>query len=570
MEDPKLESAPNWTASARKYTAVYIQEQIKAQESEIKAHELAITYYRRRQNALTVTCRIPPEILAVTFGEVVRMTTVEWNNYSWSSSELRWIPSLTHVCSHWRDVAIATPNLWSNILMYFTGWAQEMLKRSKLAPLTITFQPGPRSFIDRGTTASYTIMTEILSAHLSRIKSINLDFKDATYLTPEQRGEILDLLQRPLGQPLHALQRFVVNFPRPHNIAYDDAVMKILVEASPQLEHLMLTDWSIQWCPLPPFEKLKTFSISYYKEGWMSELLGVLLHMPLLESLSIAGAWEDTPNEYTLLHVPVNLGHLKHFTILSDLASIIFLFDHILFSGLLDIKVTVLLQSYVDPPSLPYKQLLRKANNLVKGIARGLVICTSIQIWKSSDLQGPPSLDEPPTIHFGTTDDYGEITSPHMFSDDFWRSLDLVQLSSLNVKVTSSFSADAWSYFGDLPQLETLRVMGNKHESLLLKAFRRRIVIINKRKANPKATLSCPPFTSLRNLILAYWDLNHLGDAVHKTTARRIADCFKIRASAGLSLELLKLEKCSGVDEDNLARLQKHIKEVHYTRISHE
>jgi hypothetical protein len=59
---------------------------------------------------------------------------------------LRWI-SVTHVCRHWRQVALDDSSLWARIsgLMANTTWISEMLARARNAPLEIDLLVTPNA-----------------------------------------------------------------------------------------------------------------------------------------------------------------------------------------------------------------------------------------------------------------------------------------------------------------------------------------------------------------------------------------------------------------------------------------
>ncbi|KAI9445899.1 hypothetical protein H4582DRAFT_2093700 [Lactarius indigo] len=100
-----------------------------------------------RRNALTRSCRIPPEILS----EIFLHYQLSSSSFSFPSQNGRekypalcktvlwWVPAVAHVCGHWRIVAFGHPRLWSNIALQLgRTWAQRMLSLSKAVPITIT------------------------------------------------------------------------------------------------------------------------------------------------------------------------------------------------------------------------------------------------------------------------------------------------------------------------------------------------------------------------------------------------------------------------------------------------
>jgi hypothetical protein len=93
---------------------------------------------KRRGNALTPICLLPIEVLAEIFEHLQHMSTFLPRlrryifDYTWTTVML--------VCHHFRDVAVSTPALWSEI--YFKHKSQEWidmcLRRSASAPLCVT------------------------------------------------------------------------------------------------------------------------------------------------------------------------------------------------------------------------------------------------------------------------------------------------------------------------------------------------------------------------------------------------------------------------------------------------
>jgi hypothetical protein len=101
-------------------------------EEEIEALEAAIRAWKGRHNTLSITARLPPEILVTIFKFVVS------NSYPFYPpvKKLGWI-NVTYVCALWRRVALECPSLWTTIPFTHPRWTEEMLARSKMAPLTV-------------------------------------------------------------------------------------------------------------------------------------------------------------------------------------------------------------------------------------------------------------------------------------------------------------------------------------------------------------------------------------------------------------------------------------------------
>ncbi|KAI0277169.1 hypothetical protein BGY98DRAFT_901925, partial [Russula aff. rugulosa BPL654] len=86
-----------------------------------------------RRNTLVPISGLPPEILARVFHVLVH----EEPPFS-RRRNLGWI-RVTHVCRHWRQVALDDSSLWARIsgTQANTKWISEMLARAKNAPLDV-------------------------------------------------------------------------------------------------------------------------------------------------------------------------------------------------------------------------------------------------------------------------------------------------------------------------------------------------------------------------------------------------------------------------------------------------
>ena len=140
-------------------------------DGEMAAIRRALRTIGTRRNALTPTCRIPPEILAEIFlfyqqtstslldciadaaaaAAAASSTSTSTGgaggapHTTLKNTPLRWVPGVAHVCRHWRAVALEHPRLWANVtLRHGRDWAQRMLALSKSAPIRIALaDPDP-------------------------------------------------------------------------------------------------------------------------------------------------------------------------------------------------------------------------------------------------------------------------------------------------------------------------------------------------------------------------------------------------------------------------------------------
>ncbi|KAF5333179.1 hypothetical protein D9611_002801 [Ephemerocybe angulata] len=129
-------------------------------------------------NAVTLTCRLPPEILSRIFIDLASMGISAWYavgaNKRPRKVSVSWL-RVTFVCRHWRSVALQCPSLWSNLVFSNANLAEAMLTRSKGAPLTIWYNgmnDNPSS-----------VLTTALSS-VDRLRSVNLTLDKDSYIQP--------------------------------------------------------------------------------------------------------------------------------------------------------------------------------------------------------------------------------------------------------------------------------------------------------------------------------------------------------------------------------------------------
>ncbi|KAG1741192.1 hypothetical protein EDB19DRAFT_741599 [Suillus lakei] len=84
-------------------------------------------------NDLALISSLPPEILATVFRHFID----EWQSHPANGAPICVI--FTHICRHWRQVAIASPTLWTYIIYIPPRWLGVMLERSKSASLFVAY-----------------------------------------------------------------------------------------------------------------------------------------------------------------------------------------------------------------------------------------------------------------------------------------------------------------------------------------------------------------------------------------------------------------------------------------------
>ncbi|KAG6915796.1 hypothetical protein DXG01_009797 [Tephrocybe rancida] len=542
MHDPATEGIFS-TAALRNSAEAYIQKQLKV-------HRSIIRYYHERHNALTVTCRIPSEVLAAIFSQVVE--SVKSDDY-FDASDIAWIPKVSHVCSHWREVALSASNLWTNIPIGYPSWATEMIQRSKAAPLTIPYQ-NPLYFNPANNLSPrfHTFLKNILSSHMSRIKNLTLQrlYRPSEPVIAQERlTELLALLE----QPAPLLERLKVVRPLQSNAILEPEMNRLpdgMAARSPWLTHLYLEGCGIGW-DAPGFGYLRSLTITRLPENSrpsVTQLLQLLLQSPLLESLSMdikQASRRMLPSQTST----VNLNLLDDITIGGDLPSCVYLFNHLVFSRraqAIMIQLTDTPTGFDDSCISGMYLLGQKVEQGIEGVISRLKLGHGIWYWKSANEQMLG--DNEGSIAQACITHPLQLVAGRIA---FLQSLSLNQLQSLTI-MQSHLDQDTLLLFSDLPHLKSLWC--TSHEDTLLKLLFRGLT-------NEPGTPVLPPsFASLRSLTIACWAMDKT--QAKRTLAKWLTDGFALRKKAGLCLEILKLKNCTSVDQEDLHLLKKCIEKV--------
>ncbi|KAG1756439.1 uncharacterized protein EDB91DRAFT_1041739, partial [Suillus paluster] len=104
-------------------------------DKDLAALAESMRVLRSRRNGLAGISCLPPEILANVFKHFAEKKSDK------STSHAPTCLIVTHLCRHWRQVALECPALWSSISISSVSlpWIPVMLERSKNVALVITY-----------------------------------------------------------------------------------------------------------------------------------------------------------------------------------------------------------------------------------------------------------------------------------------------------------------------------------------------------------------------------------------------------------------------------------------------
>lgn len=117
---------------------------LKAQMLEAKREYLSrLMSLKISYNTLSFVNRLPAEILSDIFILLADLRTQEYS--SWQRERALWL-RVTHVCRHWRNIAMDCTPLWSTVLFVTPQLTKAMLERARSTPLSLNFSPNTPNF----------------------------------------------------------------------------------------------------------------------------------------------------------------------------------------------------------------------------------------------------------------------------------------------------------------------------------------------------------------------------------------------------------------------------------------
>ncbi|KAG1718229.1 hypothetical protein EDB19DRAFT_1800235 [Suillus lakei] len=286
----------------RSRTALEIEQCHAHIDQELAALAESMRVLRSRKNALAYTSLLPPEILATIF-----IYTVEEDNYT-GTPRCCGAPlclAVTHVCRHWRLVALECPTLWTSINCASPHWVSTMLERSRKAALVITYS-APASL--------RPCFKQILS-QLPRIKILQL----CSFSSDVNR--IIDCLS---SQPAPLLQMFKLSVQGVIHPKID----AIFQGCAPQLRSVELVQCNFSWT-LGILSGLRTL-----------EVRQTVSSSPTLSQLLLRLGLLPTSSEDNELFDKVSLARLKSMALAGfTIRTAISLFSHLLLP--VDVKIAL-------------------------------------------------------------------------------------------------------------------------------------------------------------------------------------------------------------------------------------
>ncbi|KAF8555402.1 hypothetical protein OG21DRAFT_1496351 [Imleria badia] len=221
-----------------------------------------------------------------------------------------WI-NVSYVCRHWRHIALNCATLWTYPFIMSPRWTEELLARSKQAPLTIYLNANHSDKIS----ARSHFMEQVIN-HLERIQELRLHL----WISDRQ-------ILSNLTSPPHHLQNLVIWAP---NASSEWELPSVLFNGdTPALRTLELSRCPVAWYSFK-LSGLKTLSLYHLPARFQQntgDLLATLRCMPDLTHLHLQGALASAAGflSSTTFHTfhKFNLPHLSCLLIGAPLSTVV-------------------------------------------------------------------------------------------------------------------------------------------------------------------------------------------------------------------------------------------------------
>ncbi|KAH9950055.1 hypothetical protein B0H21DRAFT_881447 [Amylocystis lapponica] len=426
-------------------------------DQEISQMEQSLYSLKAHRNSLVPIFRLPPELISEIFIAHAR------DRKDTSSEDCSWI-RVTHVCHHWRTIALQCPRLWTLITLKNTPWVAHSLTYSKNVPLVIELQAVKSSQL--------TSLEYVLKHGIGRVCEIILSsVQDQVVMISVWRGI--------LSTPAPALHTFIMREPAEGGI-YACYVPPVLFAAkTPALRHLELRQCS--WC----------WSSSLFSAGvttlildachvrtrpTLSEVLNMLARMPQLEHAELIDICPNIPWPLPITRT-VALPHLQFLRVeaLAFNAATLLQSLHLPAHPALTFACTSLsqraniaeiLHTVGDtltsrPPTGALRSLTFTPGK------HGLLVCAWSEPYSPEQMQSPDALSRPALklLLSWRNAQPKDVTRLVMW---VCRALPLGDLKTLYVPESIDLKSGAWmQYFGSAKEVETLRVKGHMAGHLL-------------------------------------------------------------------------------------------------------
>lgn len=506
-------------------TRAYVEKDISAFNKDMAALAGSLRDLRSRRITLSCISWLPPEILTTIFIYIVEEDAFKSHTDTPRPCGAPISRIITHICRHWRQVALECPTLWAYLNCVSPNWLDIMFERSKKAALVVIYRsPG----------LLRKCFKQILS-QLPRIKFLQL------CSSSWEVDRILDCLS---SQPAPSLQTLKFSVARKsHTRVIRPISDSIFQGRAPLLRSVELMECTFSWtsCIFSGLRTLDVRRIGSPSYPTLSQLLSALRRMPELEQLTLGLSSRISGD--TELSDQVPLTRLKSIALdACTLRNAVSLFSCLAFP--VDVKIALNLapigSCLSDLFSAMHKDtdgpgpIIRSMRASLSYHTFGVQFSTSVA-FKSEYFWNPPDDDILLSVQFKCS--ASTRKPPVIF--DICQMVPHRRIRSLFVTSSLYLQGNFWrAGSADLPALESIQLCGTCNIRSLIAVLQ-----------SGGAQSSDMAYPSLHALELESIDFG-CGEA------EELQDIVIMRAGHGVGIDELRLVKCRNLADDKVQLLK--------------
>ncbi|KAI0630511.1 hypothetical protein C8Q77DRAFT_1133458 [Trametes polyzona] len=505
-------------------------------ESEIATHARAIIDLKGRLNTMTTVARLPPELLSEVFLHVTRDAYAIYqssNHLHYGAARFYAWVKVSHVCRSWREVALSTPRLWGHIILTKRSVVEDMLLRSKRAPLSLSAAIFS-SKDDR------TRVLEQLMQETPRIKELRLS------------GPVC-LLQdfcAKLTEPANNLDTLVLSDNASHTypLLSNNALSQTVFPGKlPYLRTLeirgLVFDWTVPVLS-PTLTRLVLVGRmdSQSLLGSFNQLLTVLDTMPGLETLVLENAIPRVSSEVTTWSTPqhtIALPQLHELTVHGQSFDCANLINHLRLSSSTHVKLTCRGSPGAQELIGVLKEYATRTSPFLSvHLFRPCITKLQLKAWRNLAEPRPalPCLE----LH---VEGMNSATTKYLVRD----SSIIARARNLEI-VCEQVAGWRWAdVFAGAPNLRSLVVVGDPQDEFLIT-----LSTPHKMKKNHTSTMLLPLLRVLKFSGTRLCSPDYDRDV---ELFDRLEDWLLMRCNYNVPIERLQLDACVNITHEDIGRL---------------
>jgi hypothetical protein len=278
---------------------------------------------KRLHNETTSVCALPTEILSQIFLHLVTSCTEKGYSLQWDDDkdDISWM-RVAHVCQRWREVAVDSPNLWSNLPLTHPEAVETFIRRSKAVPLSVEYHGKDPT--------SQEALVKALQSDAYRLYSLSITARDIKHLLSSVTGS---------APFLKTLELFSWDA--------DSLPAGFLRGGAPSLTHLQVQGRAFNWGNLPLNSGLTQLQLVQGRARVRPSCITFLSSLHALSSLKVLSLEQTLPDASTAIQVAtesslrLTLPALAHLTLHDSIQNVRHFFENAAFPRVSDIGLTL-------------------------------------------------------------------------------------------------------------------------------------------------------------------------------------------------------------------------------------